>query len=416
MLKIKLLFLAVLASTTISAHENIVSPQVNSEKSVGQTPAKKQSANYIIDEHSKVPLMATYDNAIPKDIKFMDRFSGDEPELLDYVFVRTLKANVRALPGLNSPVLEQIDFNKKIRIYSKVMNMGTFWYEVKTSKGERGYISAQLVAFRTFRFNEALKRITKVENFIDEARRDGISLAVVNSYAPNPNNENMDRKKDKYGHSADQNTRALTDNGEEIFIPDRSIMTILEREGNTARVKVESIPEILNINTRNLSPQAKLDNQKVEKAVVIDTENQNMIIFEKIEGEWSIISYVQSKTGLESKLGFETPKGSFLAAVSKFEMLYNNEISEKMGYARYATRFSGGGYLHGTPVNYEELINKEYFMSQKEENLGTLSGTRKCVRTSEDHARFIFDWITNNQYNRNSNDQHIRDNVLFLIL
>ncbi|MGL5100141.1 MAG: L,D-transpeptidase family protein [Fusobacteriaceae bacterium] len=416
MLKIKLLFLAVLASTTISAHENIVSPKADSEKSVGQTPAKKQSANYIIDEYTKVPLMATDDNMIPEEITFMDKFLGEEPELLDYVFVRTLKANVRALPGTNSPVLEEIDFNKKVRIYSKVMNMGTFWYEVRTSKGERGYVSAQLVAFRTFRFDEALKRITKVENFIEESRREGISLAVVNSYAPNPNSENMDRKKGKYGNTADQNTRALTDKGEEVFISDRSIMKILEREGNTARVKVESIPEVLTINTKNLSPQKKLDNQKIEKAVVIDTENQNMIIFEKKDGEWVMISYVQSKTGLDSQLGFETPKGSFLAAVSKFEMLYNNEVSEKMGYAKYATRFSGGGYLHGTPVNYEELINKEYFLSMKEENLGTLSGTRKCVRTSEDHARFVFDWITNGQYNRNSNDQHIKDNVLFVIL
>lgn len=416
MLKIKMLFLAVLASTTISAHENLVLPQGNSEKSVGQTSTKNQNDKYIIDEYSKVPLIATYDNAIPKEIRFLDKFDGNEPELLDYVFVRTLKANVRALPGLNSPVLEEFDFNKKVRIYSKVMNMGTFWYEVRTSKGERGYVSAQLVAFRTFRFNEALARVKKVENFIEEARRDELSLAVVNSYTPNPNNENMDRRKDKYGHSADQNTRALTDKGEEIFIPDRSIMSILDREGNTARVKVESIPEILTINTKNLSPQAKLDNQKVEKAVVIDTENQNMIIMEKIDGEWVVVSYVKSKTGLESQLGFETPKGSFLAAVSKFEMLYNNEISEKMGYAKYATRFSGGGYLHGTPVNYEELINKEYFISQKEDNLGTLSGTRKCVRTSEDHARFVFDWITNKQYNKNSNDQHIRDNVLFVIL
>lgn len=416
MLKIKFLFLALLASTTISAHETIISPQGNSEKSVGQTPAKNQNTNYIIDEYSKVPLMATYDNAIPENIKFLEKFAGDEPGLLDYVFIRTLKANVRALPGVNSPVLEERDFNEKIRIYSKVMNMGTYWYEVRTSKGERGYISAQLIAFRTFRFNEALARVEKTEKFIQEARRDGTPLAVVNSYRPNPNNENMDRRKDKYGHSADQNTRALTDSGEEIFIPDRSIMSVLDREGSTARVKVESIPEILTINTRNLSPQAKLDNQRVDKAVVIDTENQNMIIFEKIDGEWTIISYVKSKTGLESQLGFETPKGSFLAAVSKFEMLYNNEISEKMGYAKYATRFSGGGYVHGTPVNYEELINKEYFLSMKESNLGTLSGTRKCVRTSEDHARFIFDWISNGQYNKNVNDQHIKDNVLFVIL
>lgn len=104
-----------------------------------------------------------------------------------------------------------------------------------------------------------------------------------------------------------------------------------------------------------------------------------------------------------------------MAAVSKFEMLYNGEIGNKEGYAKYATRFSGGGYLHGTPLNYEEEINKEYFVSLKEWTLGTVSGTRKCIRTNEDHASFVFRWILNNKLNNSQNEQVIKDNVLFVI-
>ncbi|MGL4688126.1 MAG: L,D-transpeptidase family protein, partial [Fusobacteriaceae bacterium] len=49
---------------------------------------------------------------------------------------------------------------------------------------------------------------------------------------------------------------------------------------------------------------------------------------------------------------------------------------------------------------------------QKEMTLGTLTGTRKCVRTSEPHAKFLFDWSLNGKPNQNKNDQYIEDNVL----
>ena len=82
-------------------------------------------------------------------------------------------------------------------------------------------------------------------------------------------------------------------------------------------------------------------------------------------------------------------------------MPYNSETADKEGYARYAIRFSGGGYLHGTPINYDEEINKEFFET-KRKNSWELYGTRKCIRTTEEHAKFLFDWIVkkpNNKYN-----------------
>ncbi|MGL6119723.1 MAG: L,D-transpeptidase family protein, partial [Fusobacteriaceae bacterium] len=73
-------------------------------------------------------------------------------------------------------------------------------------------------------------------------------------------------------------------------------------------------------------------------------------------------------------------------------------------------------YVHGTPLNYDETINTEYFMSQKELFLGTFTGTRKCVRTTEDHAKFIFDWILDGKINNDENNQKIEDNILFVII
>ena len=45
------------------------------------------------------------------------------------------------------------------------------------------------------------------------------------------------------------------------------------------------------------------------KFIAIDVSNQNMIVFEKnSEGIWEVISYVYSKTGIESKLGLKLQK------------------------------------------------------------------------------------------------------------
>ena len=127
-------------------------------------------------------------------------------------------------------------------------------------------------------------------------------------------------------------------------------MSIIEKGNKTSKVKVASIKEELIVSNSSLStnPQVKSNFTKV---VAIDVANQNMIIFEKNNNKWEVISYVYSKTGIESQLGFETPKGFFIAPMAKYVMPYNGEGGGRQGYARYAIRFSGGGYLHGTPIN-----------------------------------------------------------------
>ena len=95
-------------------------------------------------------------------------------------------------------------------------------------------------------------------------------------------------------------------------------------------------------------------------------------------------------------------------------MPYNSEVGEKQGYARYAIRFSGGGYLHGTPINYEEDANREFFMRQKEKTLGTFTGTRTCVRTTEPHAKYLFEWMVKNP-NKSRNEQVPNENIMFVI-
>lgn len=358
---------------------------------------------------------AIYDNKIPENIIVNEKYSGGHPQVLDYVFVRSRIANLRNLPTTTGKIVGKYSYDTKLKALEKVDYYGNSWFFVEDSKGNRGYISANLVRKRTFRFQKAMDKIHELENFLKEQNGLGRELASTNSYIPNPNNQNFKREKDKYGTSLDQSSigTSVIDN-EEIYIPDRAILSIIEKGKTTSKVKVASIPEELIVPNSAISRNPKVQTE-FSKVIAIDVSNQNMMVFEKNnEKGWELISYVYSKTGIESKLGFETPKGFFIAPMAKYIMPYNSETGDKEGYARYAIRFSGGGYLHGTPINYDEDINKEFFMKQKERTLGTFTGTRKCIRTTEEHAKFLFDWIVSKPNNKR-NEQRPDENVMFII-
>ena len=359
--------------------------------------------------------IAVYDNKIPENIVVKDKYKGGHPSVLDYVFVRSRIANLRDKPSTTKgEIIGKYYYNTKLIALEKIYDYGNTWFYVQDAKGKKGYISANVVRKRMFRFQKALDKIHELEEFITTQQELGRELASTNSYVPNPNNQNFKRQKDKYGTSLDQSiSGTAVGTKEEIYIPDRSILSIIEKGDKTSKVKVASIKEELIISNSSISrnPQVKPGFTKV---VAIDVANQNMIVFEKNNNTWEVISYVYSKTGIESQLGFETPKGFFIAPLVKYVMPYNGEGGGRQGYARYAIRFSGGGYLHGTPINYDEEINKEFFMKQKETTLGTFTGTRKCIRTTEEHAKFLFDWMVKSP-NKKRNEQKPDDSVMFVI-
>lgn len=362
-------------------------------------------------------VVQTYDNKVPDNIKIDLKYNGDDlPELLDYVFIKTKVGNVRKSATGSSRIIYQIPFNNKLEIIEKIDQTGTgkqYWYKVKTPNGI-GYISSIYCEERVFRFDKMIQRINDVEKFIADNNASQTELASTNSYVPNPYNKDMLRKKDKYGTSLDQNIIAKY-NDELIYIPDRSILSVISEGKTEAKVRVEGIPEYpLTIEKKYISRRPKVY-EGFNKVIVADIDNQNLAAFEKINNEWVLISYIYGKTGIESLLGFETPRGSFIVPVLKYEMGYRGTYGEDLGIARYAIRFSGGGYLHGTPVDYAEEPNKEFFLLQKETGLGTFKGTRKCIRNTESHAKFLFEWILNGNKDIRYNEQYPKENVMFII-
>ncbi len=358
-------------------------------------------------------IIAKYDNLFPENMK-INREYGPVPEVLDYVFVSSRVANLRAEPELNSKILGKYVYDSKLKLLKKVKYKGNYWYEVEDEKkGLKGYIAATNTNKKGFRFEMALEKILDLEKFVSSSMDEGYKLKSVNTYVPNPNNSDLKKTRDKYGTSLDQNLVGISSKGEKIFIPDRSIVKVIDENNSTATVKALSIPETLKV-AKNKLTDSPMISKKIDKVIVVDIENQNFMVFEKLSGEWKVISYVYTKTGIESKLGFETPKGYFTVPTVKYVMGYNDEAGQKQGSAKYAIRFSGGGYLHGTPLNLQEEINREFFMARKEFTLGTTTGTRKCIRTSEEHAKFLFDWVLKNPQ-KSVNLQKPSEKLYFII-
>lgn len=364
-------------------------------------------------------LKEKYENVIPMSVHVNIMNNEAEPEYLNYVFIKSVDAPIRQDSSIYSKEIVRFPFNTKLKVLEKVESNGNEWYkvELKDKNGNRieGYVSAMLVTLRRFKFEEMNNRVHKLTQFLQSEAAKGKELVSINTYVPNPSNQNMSRVKDKYGVSADQNARASY-NGETIFIPDRSLMSIESAKGNDVYVNALSIPEKPLKVSKNVITRYPAVNPNFRKAIVIDLENENQGIFQKnSDGQWELISYTLNKTGMESTLGFDTPKGYFIVPALKYEMGYRDEYNNAAGMAKYAIRFSGGGYIHGTPINFEENINRDFFLREKDGTLGTVEGTRKCIRNMESHIKFLFDWVTNGKVNRKSNEQRPDENVMVIV-
>lgn len=364
-------------------------------------------------------VLQQYNNSIPSSINVNIKDDSAQPKFINYIFVRSMNAPIRIAPSANAKIIVSLPFNSKLNVLEKIQVEGNNWYkvEIEDTNGvkEEGYISTHLAELRVFRFEEMERRIKKLQTFLKSKSEEGKKLAVVNTYKPNPSNTNMSRKKDRHGVSADQNAKANF-NGETIYIPDRSLLSIESEKGNTAIVDVCSIPEKpLKVDKTVLSTYPNV-NPNFRKVIAIDLKNQNQGIFEKnSDGIWELISYTLNKTGIESALGFDTPRGYYLVPTLKYEMEYRDEYNRASGFAKYAIRFCGGGYIHGTPIEYKEDINRDFFLQEKDGTLGTVQGTRKCIRNKESHIQFLFNWATNGKVNRESNGQSPSENIMVIV-
>lgn len=126
------------------------------------------------------------------------------------------------------------------------------------------------------------------------------------------------------------------------------------------------------------------------KAIFVDRKNQNIVTLEKTQDSWLIRSINPASTGLQKPpYYFKTPLGVYVmqSKLDKMDYLKEGSKTEIEGFAPYASRFTGGVYIHGVPVNLPKTEIIEYSPT-----LGTYPVSHKCIRTPSSHAKFIYQW------------------------
>lgn len=168
---------------------------------------------------------------------------------------------------------------------------------------------------------------------------------------------------------------------------DGSLVGILEEKNNFVKIKIEGINGEWWTYKRYIRP---IPNTPTNKLIFVDRKNQNIVTLEKDNDIWLIRSMNPATTGL-NKLphNYPTPLGTFVIQDKKPKMYYLKlgTVSEIAGFAPYATRFSGGGYIHGIPVELPRTDIIEYSPT-----LGSTPRSRMCIRNASSHAKFVYEW------------------------
>ena len=116
-----------------------------------------------------------------------------------------------------------------------------------------------------------------------------------------------------------------------------------------------------------------------------------------------MVTYSYVTTGKDGWGSYETPHGAFLIAFTRPYMTFTRQAREGDktlpgrsdltigGSARYAVRFSGGGYMHGIPVGLN--FRGSTLNTGAAHKIGTYKDSHKCVRHFDDQIEFIVGWI-----------------------
>ena len=196
--------------------------------------------------------------------------------------------------------------------------------------------------------------------------------------------------KDKFGYRRNQGIPLYIEGDldrPERYAPDGSLVSILSKNDSYYTVELESFDGTWLIPIKYVRP---IEAKSFSKVVVVDTKNQNITTLEEIDNTWKIRSMNPASTGLDRPpFQLPTPLGVFVVQgkKNKMEYLKDGSHTEIDGYAPYASRFSGGGYIHGVPVNLPRTEMIEYTPT-----LGTTPRSHMCVRNATSHAKFIYDW------------------------
>ena len=336
----------------------------------------------------------------PENLTFNFGYDKHSPRDMDeFVFIKTA-TSIRKEPNSNAKVIKSATYSQKYKTTGIVKtnsgNKSDEWYEVFFDN-QLGYIPKSAVEKREFDWNDMMKKVNKTNKFIKEAVSANKKIYVLDDYVPLGGGESG--KRDKFGNRANQSEFGYIDKSfkDYINIPDRTIMVVEEENDKYVKVKIDAYDNgvyYLKPSSKKYLKEAGITGE-VSRFIYVDRSSQNEMVIEKSGNGWNVVTSSFVTTGKDAGNSFATPYGTFLIAYSKPVMSYTGSGGGVVGDAKYAVRFSGGGYMHGIPSVFEPKNTREQRKAATAKKIGTYPESHKCIRHYDDQIKFIYEWLGN---------------------
>ena len=314
-----------------------------------------------------------------------------------YLVVLNDAVNIRSGPSLTEPVIRSASVNEKLNYIETVMKDGKWYHVTWQDKGQQmfGFVNADVVTKRIFQFDKMYQAIMKAEKEYTAG-----PLTYINNYhnlkgyAPLYQGGEMDSSGNRRSQSAPGYPNPA-DLSQFNYLGDGTLVRVLSTGSEFTRVMQIKDGAVFFVPNKYVVMPAAVVN--IEKAIVIDRNNQNEVVFEKTGREWKVISYTLATTGKTGTYHQPTPLGYYYGIEKRERFYYYEDGTTRIqGYAPYTIRFAGGAYVHGVPVNYKYAQDGARIDPGKVEysrTLGTVPLSHKCVRNYTSHAKFLYDWF-----------------------
>lgn len=241
---------------------------------------------------------------------------------------------------------------------------------------------------------------TKISNILDDIdnfTHDQYSLGSLKNYKNingRPNSVKQMKfppESDIYGVRRNQGIPLYSQSDlsqPERYAWDGSLIKVLSQQDNIfSKIQLKDIEGTWYVPNRYIEV---LSTKRFDKIIIINRSFQNAVTLERVDGIWKVRSKNPITTGKDKlPYSYATPLGVFVTQnkLKRMDYMKFGSESEPGGYSPYATRFSGGGYFHGFPVDLPRTSIIEYNNS-----LGSLPISHMCIRSSASHAQFVYNW------------------------
>ncbi|MGI6685845.1 MAG: L,D-transpeptidase family protein [Bacillota bacterium] len=394
--------------------ENINGIDINSDKRITQSSYDEEDKRILslsqpeqkkllenITYNNKNAVLHEYNTVLPVGVNNKVQYY-EHVISYDYFLVTAENgADIRESPAPDAPVVCRVNNSDKITLLQRTDGVAVqgsnIWYRVACShenKTDQGYIHSAAGTPRSFRFDKMLAAVNLLKQELAQGPLNYIqNYKNQNGAPPQKGEASLDEHGYRFYHSAPAYVQA--DTGSSFrYIPDGMLVHILNESGDFYYVNVPTFAGNFYVPKKYIDPAVTLS--QLNQVVVVDRGQQNQAAFAVTENGLDLISYTLATTGIKGDYSFETTLGSFKAIEKKDRFEYLQKGTEKIGgYAPFAIRFTGGAYIHGVPVAYEEQNGERVDPGTTEflQTIGTTPRSNMCVRNYTSHAKFLYDWM-----------------------